>query len=148
MKKAKKNTSSSAKSRDAAKVLIPLVSGNENNKGFVAKACDGADELVALLVVDTAAMPGGFGFAASEIGHGNALMEEIKAIAKGQGVECTDLVEWGDTVTKIIHLIQLRGINRVLLVKQDNQFFKDLVKEIREQTKAEVETFAILEEEA
>ena len=152
MKKAKKATSSSAKNKAAGekefrRVLIPLVSGKENDEGFITEACAKADELVLLLVVDTEAMPGGFGFAASEIGHGNLLMEEIKAIASGHGVDCNDLVEWGDTTTKIMHLIQLKEIKNVFLIKQENEFFKKLVKALREEASAEVEIFELPEKE-
>ncbi len=139
MKKAKKPTSSSAEKKEWKRTLIPLVSGKENDDYFIRRAGEGADELVLLLVVDTAAMPGGFGFAASEIGHGNALMEEIKETAKKHVRECKDIVEWGDTESKITHLIQLKEIKRVFLIKQDNEFFKNLVKAIGKNTNAEVE---------
>mgnify|MGYP002639660434 CR=1 FL=1 len=152
MKKAKKTTSSSAKNKavrekEFRRVLIPLVSGKENDEGFITEACAEADELVLLLVVDTDAMPGGFGFAAGEIGHGNTLMEEVKVIADGHGVDCNDIVEWGDTQTKILHLIQLKGIKNVFLIKQENEFFKKLVKALREETTAEVEIFKLPEKE-
>ncbi len=152
MKKGKKATSSSQKSkkpeqRKRTRSLIPLISKKENNKELVERACLGSDEVVVLLVVDTDAMPGQFGFAASDIGHGNGLMQEVKVLVEQQGKECSDLIEWGDTETKIIHLVQLRGIDKVLLLKQDNQFFKKLVKSLGEQTKAEVEIVKAAEEE-
>ena len=143
MKKTKKTTSSSQKSKKEEKrlvrALIPLLSKKEDSEELIARACREADELIALLIVDTNAMPGQFGFAASDIGHGNSLMQEIKRIALEYGKECQDIIEWGETTSKIIHLVQLRNINKVFLLKQDNQLFKNLVKELEENTKAEVE---------
>ena len=152
MKKGKKATGSSQKSKKPApkkrtRALIPLISKKENNKELVEQACQGTDEVVVLLVVDTEAMPGQFGFAASDIGHGNGLMQEVKMMVEQQGKECNDLMEWGDTETKIIHLIQLRGIDKIVLLKQENQFFKKLVKSLGAQTKAKVEIIKVVEEE-
>jgi len=123
--------------------LIPLISKRENDEGFIARACANGDELFLLLVVDTEAIGGQFGFAASEIGQGNSLMQEIKQIAKEHGKEGKDIIEWGDTETKILHFAQLQNIDKIFLVQQDNQFFKKLVKELREKTGAEVETVYI-----
>jgi hypothetical protein len=152
LKKGKKATGSSRKSKKPVqkrrtRALIPLISKKENNKELVGQACLGSDEVVVLLVVDTEAMPGQFGFAASDIGHGNGLMREVKMMVEQQGKECNDLMEWGDTETKVVHLIQLRGIDKVVLLKQDNQFFKKLVKSIGSQTKASVELVKVAEEE-
>lgn len=151
MKKGKKATSSSRKSKEPeqrkrVRSLIPLISKKENNKELVARACLGTDEVIVLLVVDTDAMPGQFGFAASDIGHGNGLLQEVKVLVEQQGKECNDLIEWGDTETKVIHLVQLRGIDRVVLLKQENQFFKKLVKRLGEQTSAQVEIVKAAEE--
>ena len=143
MKKRKKATNTSPEPR--TKVLVPLVSKKEADPGFVARACSSGDELVLLLVVDTAAMPGQFGFAASEIAQGNALMQEIIRIAKGNGCSCNDIIEWGETEGKIIHFVQLLKIPKVILVKQDNPFFKKLVKELQEKTSAEVEAVSVQE---
>jgi len=128
-------------------VLMPLVSRREDNEAFVHKVCSNADEVVVLLVVDTAAMPGGFGFAASEIAHGNELMQEIKQMVEARGRQCIDVMEWGSTATKIQHLVELQKIKKIFLVKQDNHFFRQLVKDLKEATGTEIETVTVSEEE-
>ena len=145
MRKQKKTTSTSLKGvgQWPVRALIPLLSKKENNREFVAKACSGADELLVLLVVDTGAMPGQFGFAASEIGQGNSIMQEIKQLAAMEKTPCNDIIEWGETETKITHFVQLQSISRVFLIKQDNQFFRKLVKELEKKTSAEIEIVSI-----
>lgn len=145
MKKQKKTTGSSrTEKRETA--LIPLVSKKENNLDFITNVCAKADEIILLLIVDTAAMPGQFGFAASDISHGNQLMEEIKEIAKKKRTICNDLIEWGETIPKICNFAQLRKIKKIFLVKQQNEFFKKLVKELKEKTDAEIEIVEIAEQ--
>ena len=148
MKKRKKTTSTSQSEKRTVSGIIPLISKKEDNPLFVAQACNNADELFLLLVVDTAAMPGQFGFAASEIGQGNGLMQNVKQQVEQRKVNCEDIMEWGDTESKIIHLVQLQKIGKVFLVKQDNQFFKNLVKALEEKTDAEITIIRLPAEDA
>jgi len=143
LKKQKKSTVTLPKKKIGMKVLIPLISKRENNEKFIATACRDAHEVFLLLVIDTEAMPGQFGFAASEIGHGNQLMQEVKAIVEKNKKHCSDVMEWGSTESKIIHLVQLHKIDKVVLVKQENQFFKKLVKQLEEKTEAVVEVIEV-----
>ena len=129
------------------KVLIPLLSKQENNPVFLEKALEGAKEIVVLLAIDTNAMVGQFGFAASEMRQGNLLAEEIKKVAESRGIKCNDIVEWGDTVSKIDHIAQLEKVNEIRLLKQDNHYFKDLLKKLRNKTKKKIETISLPEPE-
>lgn len=138
MKKQKKATAISQSEKPGTKVLIPLVSRRENSEEFIERACSDDCELFLLLIVDTAAMPGQFGFAASDIAHGNELMEDMKSLAGSKCKHITDIIEWGDTIPKIMNFANLRKINKIFLVKQDNHFFKKLVKELKEKTSAEI----------
>ena len=116
------------------KILIPLLSKTENKQEFLAKALEGAKEVILLLVVDTKAMPGQFGFAATEIRQGNTLMEEIKKKTTEKKKKCTDVMEWGDTLSKILNATRLYKANKIVLKKQDNKFFEDLVKELEHES--------------
>ena len=111
------------------KVLIPMLSGEEGNAEFMKRATKGAKEIVLQLVVD-ATGTNKFGFAASEIAHGNELMEGIKSKLQGKTVDT--VLEWGETERKIENLAKLQRVDKVVMVKQDNQYFKNLVKSLKE----------------
>lgn len=129
------------------KVLIPLVSKQENNPFFLERAFEGAKEIVLLLPIDTNAMVGQFGFAAGEIRQGNLLAEEIKKSAIAKGIRCTEIVEWGDTLSKIDHIAQLEKVNEILLLKQDNHYFRDLLKKLKDKSRKKIEVISLPEPE-
>ena len=115
------------------KVLIPLLSRHENSPGFLEKAVDGASQVVLLLIVDTKGMPGQFGFATTEIRQGNILMEDLKAKLREKRKPFNDIIEWGDTLTKIDHIAKLNKVDKIIMQKQENKFFNDIVKELEKQ---------------
>jgi hypothetical protein len=129
------------------KVLIPLLSGQENNPEFLEKALDGAKQLVVLLPIDTNAMVGRFGFAATEIRQGNLLSEEIRKAAEERGIACSEITEWGDTLSKIDHIAQLEKANCIRLLKQDNHYFRELLKKLKEKSRKKIETISLPEPE-
>ena len=142
MKKEKTNSRQSEKSRGkkesapekrfGSKVLVPLLSKREAEPAFVQAVASKAHEIILLLVIDTNAMTGEFGFATNEIAVGNALMQKIKEAIGKKRKTCKDVIEWGDTATKIEHLAQLHHVNKLCLARQDNQFYRVLVKGLNE----------------
>ncbi len=116
----------------ATKVLVPVLSKKEASPEFVEKIAAKAKEIILLLVIDTASMSGQFGFAAGEIAHANALMQKIKDALGKKKKTCDDILEWGDTLTKIENIAMLRQVDKIYLVKQDNQFSKKLLKDLKE----------------
>lgn len=121
------------------KILIPLVSKQENNPLFLTKAAEEAEETVLLMIIDTKAMPGGFGFAAGEIMQANHLLEEAKSFLSGQGKKCTEIIEWGDTAQKITNIAKLHEAKKIVLQMQPNKFFEDLLKKLKkEKLKVEI----------
>ncbi|MDP2974429.1 MAG: hypothetical protein Q8N60_05230, partial [Candidatus Diapherotrites archaeon] len=61
---------------------------------------------------------------------------------------CEDIIEWGDTATKIEHLAMLRNVDKIYLVRQDNQFSKKMLRELGEKLpKLEIEEIKLEEEE-
>lgn len=121
------------------RVLIPLLSKQENNPAFLSKALQEAKEAVLLVVVDTGEMAGKFGFAGTEIMQGSKLIEELKARVAEKGVLAKDLLEWGSTAQKIENIARLQKADRIALVKQDNLYFKELLKQLQKEIGQEVE---------
>jgi len=121
-------------------VLIPIISKKENNEVFLEKAIKKEKTVFLLAIMDTNAAATNFGFATSEIGHGNELIEEIKEYLKPVKVTVNDALEWGDTNSKILNYAKLKHIKKVALIKQNNKYFKDLVLELKE-NKIKVELF-------
>ncbi len=143
MKKGKKNS----KQSEPDKLLVPLLSKKEANPLFIEKISSKAKEIVLLLVIDTKGMAGDFGFATSEIAVGNTLMQKMKLALGKRKKECNDVIEWGDTETKIEHLAQLHQVKEICLVKQENHFYETLVKKLKENLKGiEIEEVALPEE--
>jgi hypothetical protein len=143
LKKEKK----SSRQSNQEKVLVPLLSKRESNPLFIEKISSEAGGIVLLLVIDTKAMAGDFGFATGEIAVGNALMQKMKAALAKKKKECNDIIEWGDTSTKIEHLAQLHQVKKICLVKQGNHFYETLVKALKEKLEGvEVEETALPEE--
>lgn len=129
------------------KILLPILSGKETNKEFLKTACKAADEAVLVLVIDQDAMAGEFGFATNEIRRGNDLIEELKGKIRKKRIIVDDVVEWGNTARKIENIIKLKNADKVVLVKQKNDYFKKLVKELKKNVKIPIETIKIEEAE-
>ena len=99
------------------KVLIPLVSKEENDSEFIELATNKAKEIILLLVIDTSAMKGEFGFAASEIMQGNNLMEETKHAIGLKRKTAKAITEWGSTIQKIANIARLQQVNKIAIKK-------------------------------
>ena len=145
--KKEKSSSKQSKKQEGLKVLVPLISKREADPAFIETVASGAREIILLLVIDTAAMSGQFGFAAGEISHANALMQEVKGAVGKKRKTCDDVIEWGDTLTKVEHFALLRNVDKLFLVEQDNQFFKKLLNDLKEKLpKVKIETIRLAEE--
>ena len=114
-------------------VLIPIISKHENDPQFLAVATKESEKVFLLVIVDANVPDMSFGFTATEIGHGNALIREIKRTLEDSGKEVFECLEWGETIPKIINFAKLKKIKKVALKKQDNHWFKKLVKLLHEE---------------
>ncbi len=114
------------------KILIPLLSETENEAAFLEKATEGADNVILLVVVD-ASPKEKFGFTASFIQKARSVMEEVKETLAKKKKPCEDVMEWGDTQSKIVNLSRLKKADKVVLKKQDNHYFRQLVKKLEEE---------------
>ncbi|MBI4209912.1 MAG: hypothetical protein HY544_00170 [Candidatus Diapherotrites archaeon] len=114
------------------KVLIPVLSETENDDAFIDTAVKGASEVLVLVVVD-ASPKEKFGFTTAFISKARSVMEEVKKTVGKKKKTCEDILEWGDTQSKIVNIAMLRKVGRVYLKKQDNQYFRKLVKGLKEE---------------
>ncbi|MFH1752089.1 MAG: hypothetical protein ABH821_04095 [archaeon] len=122
-------------------VLLPLLSSQENDKSFLTSALKEVSTIVLLLVIDKQDLGKDFGFAANQIYSGNKLLEELKKLLDMKGFEVVDVMEWGDTLTKIVQASKMHKVDRIVLKKMDNHYFKKLVKDLEKQVKAKIEVF-------
>lgn len=133
-----------AKKEPVRSVLIPILSRSENNSNFLASAIQGFDQVVLLVVIDRNELVGRFGFVATEIRAATALIETIKTFLENQGKKVQDVTEWGETSQKIAHLAELYNCEKIVLVKQENEYFKKLVAELQTNTTKQIETIPIV----
>lgn len=128
-------------------VLIPILSKHEDNPDFLRSATEGFDNVVLLAVIDRTEIVGRFGFMANEIRSATQLVEKIRGFLENQDKLVEDLVEWGETNQKICHIAELKNCSKIVLAKQDNQYFRKLLKKLGEETKAKLEVVPIALEE-
>ena len=122
------------------RVLIPILSEQENNEAFLEQALKGAKEAIVLLVVDTNTnTQEEFGFTTAHIQKGRAVIESVKEIIGRKRKKSEEIIEWGDPKSKILNLALLRKVDKVIMKSQENNYFKNLVKSQKDE-KIEVET--------
>ncbi|PIN85838.1 MAG: hypothetical protein COV47_00130 [Candidatus Diapherotrites archaeon CG11_big_fil_rev_8_21_14_0_20_37_9] len=114
------------------KILLPVLSEHENDSAFLETALKGAKETIILVVVDTS-QKAEFGFATSQIQKARTVMEEIKNELGKKRKRSEEILEWGDPQSKILNLALLRKVDKVVLKKQENEYFEELVKKIRKE---------------
>lgn len=110
------------------KVLIPLISRNESNPEFIDKAVKGTDEVLLLIVIDK-----DDSLKASDISSSTHFLEEVKKMIGKKRKKCEDLTEWGNTTAKIKSTAIINKVNKIVLLKQENQFFEDLIQELKKE---------------
>ncbi len=112
-------------------VLIPILSKTENQDTFLDTAAEGAGKIYLMIVVEAKNLEYDFGFTTGQISLGNQLMEDIKKYLTEKGLLVFDVLEWGETIPKITNFYFLKKIKKVVLKKQENDYFKKLVKELK-----------------
>jgi len=118
-------------------ILLPILSDEENDEQFLEKALKGTRDIIILIVVDSDSKQE-FGFATSQIQKARSVMEEVTEIIGKKRKRYEDIIEWGDTQNKILNLALLRKVDKVVLKKQENQYFEELVKKLKDE-KVDVE---------
>ncbi len=110
-------------------ILVPLLSGKENHALFVEAIAKKNDEVLLLQIIDkdflakTSAAMG-------EVMQFHGLLNEMKKALKAKKRPCEEITEWGHTIQKIISIALLQKVKTVMLIKQKNQFFNEIIKEL------------------
>ncbi|MCX6800707.1 MAG: hypothetical protein NTZ73_00795 [Candidatus Diapherotrites archaeon] len=113
------------------KILAPLLSGGEDAPEYINAITAGADQIILLSVIDKEFMRK-TSAAMSEVMHYHALMERVKKAVGAKRKKCEEATEWGATIQKITSLALLKQVDKIVFVKQRNQFFENILDELRE----------------
>ena len=112
--------------------LIPILTKQENDPAFLEQALRKEKEVYLMAIVENEALELDFGFTAKEISIANDLIAKIKETLTAQKKHATEILEWGETVHKIVNFYKLKKIKKICLKKQDSASFKKLVKQLKE----------------
>ncbi len=124
------------------KVLIPILSKKEDSEEFIKKASAKAREIMLLLVIDTSPSMTS-GFTAAEIAQGQKVMDSVRERIGKMRKSCDTLLKWGDTKTSIDHTAKLRKADSVVLLREDSQFFSEIVEFLKKQKAYRVRTVEV-----
>ncbi|VVB75939.1 Uncharacterised protein [uncultured archaeon] len=126
------------------KVLVPLLTGKENNPMFIEAFTNKVDEVVLLQIVDKGFMSR-TSSAIGEVRQFRTVMDEIKKIVGTKKKKCNEITEWGTTAKKILGIAVLQKIDKVFLVSDHTQFFEEVTKELKK-NKVNFEAVEVIEE--
>lgn len=126
-------------------ILVPLLSGKENNALFIETIAKKNDKTILLQIVDKEFLAK-TSAAMGEVMQFHTQLSEIKKALKSKKKDCEEITEWGHTIQKILSIAMLQKVETVLLVKQKNQFFGEILKAL-EKEKIKYELIEIPEEQ-
>ena len=127
------------------KILAPLLSGKEKAPEYIEAITNKIDKIILLQIVDQEFM-NNTGAAMGEVMQMHSLLEEIKKEIGKKRKSCDEISEWGKTLNKIVSIALIQQVDKVVLVDQENKFFRDLVKGVKD-NKINVELIKIIEVE-
>jgi hypothetical protein len=123
---------------------VPILTNLEANEEFIDKAAKGAKRVTILIVVDTS-LQNTFGSTASSLAQAQLVAERIKTALGKKRKSSELLVEWGSLENTIDRIAKLKGINKIVLVKQKGRAFKRLVRTLSKRTAYKLETIEVHE---
>jgi len=126
-------------------VLVPILTNLEANDEFIDKAAKGAKRVTLLIIVDTS-LQNTFGSTASSLAQAQLVAERIKTALGKKRKSSELLVEWGSLENTIDRIAKLKGINKIVLVKQKGRAFKRLVRALSKSTAYKLETIEVREQ--
>lgn len=126
-------------------ILAPLLTGKENSDEYVGAISKGADKVIVLQVIDKEFM-NKTSTAMGEVMQFSKILAELKKKIGQKRKACDEITEWGATTKKILAIAILQKVDKVVFVEQDNEFFKEILKELKK-NKVKYETIDISEEE-
>lgn len=127
------------------KILAPLISGKESSVEFIEAITNKVDKIILLQVIDRDFM-NETSKAMGEVMQFSSMMEELRKQIGQKRKKCEEITEWGHTAKKIMSIALIQQVDKVILVDQDNKFFKDMLGEFKK-NKIEFETIKIVEKE-
>lgn len=127
------------------RVLVPLLTGKESDANFIEAFTSKVDEVILLQIVDKEFMSR-TSAAIGEVSQYRSVMEKIKKVVSSKRKKCVEVSEWGGTIKKILALAFLRKVDKVFLVKQDAQFFDEILAELKK-AKVKVEIIEVADKE-
>jgi hypothetical protein len=126
------------------KVLAPLISGKENFPEYIEAITSKVDKIILLQVVDKEFM-NKTSTAMGEIMHFHKILEEVKKEIGKKRKTCEEITEWGNTAKKVVSISFIQQTDKVLLINQNNHFFKGLLEELKK-NKIKYELVSLQEE--
>ncbi|MBM3282126.1 MAG: hypothetical protein FJY86_02175 [Candidatus Diapherotrites archaeon] len=122
------------------RVLVPILSPADANDVFVQHISENASVVYLLLVLDPKSASASFGFKTSEIMAGRETIDKMKLKIKENKRLCTDILEWGNTLEKIVQIAEMKQVEKILLHNgKSNAYFQHVVADIQKQTSIPVE---------
>ncbi len=108
------------------KILIPLLSGRENDPLFINSIDKSVKEVVVLQIVDKQFLPKA-GLAIGEVRQFRIVADGLRKALSLKKKKLIEMTEWGVTIPKIVSIALLQKVDYVLLVKQDTQFLEEVI---------------------
>jgi len=115
---------------DNMKVLIPLISGKEDNDEFIDTLCKGNEEIILLQIIDRDFMKK-TSAAMGEVMHFSSLMTSVRKKIGLKRKKCNEITEWGSTIQKILSIAFIQKVDKVIFLEQKNKFFEDILIELK-----------------
>ncbi len=112
------------------KILVPVLTGREKEPAFIEAITNKVDEIILLQIVDKDFSPRA-GSAMGEVRQFRIVLDGIKKEIGAKRKKYDELTEWGSTIPKIVSIALIKKVDKVVLVKQEIQFFDDIVKELK-----------------
>lgn len=110
-------------------ILVPLLSGKEDDDKFVESFSKGADKIILLQIIDKEFM-NKTSTAMGEVMQFSSLMNNLKKKIGQKRKACDEITEWGQTIKKILSIAFIQKVEKVFLIEQNNKFFEDITKEL------------------
>ena len=113
-------------------ILVPLLSGKEDNPEFIKAITANGKKIILLQIVDKEFLTK-TSTAMGEVMQNQALLTKVKKSIQAKKKKVEEITEWGTTIKKILSIAILQKVDKVFLVKQDNQFFGDILKAMKKE---------------
>ncbi len=112
------------------KILAPIISGKENSLDYIDAITKGVDRIILLQIIDRDFM-NKTSTAMGEVMQFSNLLVEIKKKIGQKRKSCEEITEWGTTIKKMLSIAIIQKVDKVILVEQENEFFKEILKELK-----------------